>query len=333
MSTSGGATRAPPVVGAPGRGTRRAVAAAQGAVLLGGEDPCSGEHGRGRDLGARAVRPEDSAGGELEAREPRPGDERTVAVDQRGQGAGHARLRAPANGAGPRLQAAHGAVLGAHEDDPVGRGEDARDARGLPGDLARRRVERAHGAVARGHVEPLAVGGERRLHELADERLPGRREGEDGRAPGRSRPRAGGGEQQKARDGEVSAHVVALYTTDRGPPVWSCGLRGARRRPVARGAGSYNPGLQGGHGPREHSHPRLRLAVHAADRAAAARAVRVLRDPAAPDERSVPRRAPSERHRALRRPRQRPPARCPPLRPEGLLARACPSSASATACS
>ncbi len=138
------------------------------------------------------------------------GHEDAVAVRDCGQGAAHLGLGFPPHGPGAGLQARDGSVFAADQDEAVGGAQAARQTVGLPRDGAGRPVERAHRAVARGDVDPAGVRGEGREDELAQQRLPGSREGEQGRF--RGRPPAGatgdgergqhGGEER----GEASRH-------------------------------------------------------------------------------------------------------------------------------
>ena len=87
-----------------------------------------------------------------------------------------------------------------------------------------------------------------------------------------------------------------------------------------RTRGRYNRGSRPPHAERHRPHTRFRLAVHPADRAPAARALGLLRDPAALDARRVAPGAPPARDRALGRSRQRAPAPGAALRPEAVRA-------------
>ena len=238
-----------------------------------------------------AVGPQDPAGGQLEAREPRPGDERAVAVDQRGQRAGQARSapsseRRPSAGAGCarcRPRRGRGRLRRPRRGRP-GRPRPSRRSRPWPGrERAPRRRAWPRRAVCR---RRRAAAARTRRRASSRPARGGRRAGERAGASPRRRRRGAEGSGRRG----VGARRRTIH--DR-PRAYRCRRAGGAPHgdaAVARGAGSYNRGLQGGHGPREHSHPRLRLAVHAADRAAAARAVGVLGDPPAADERRVARR-------------------------------------------
>ncbi len=90
----------------------------------------------------------------------------------------------------------------------------------------------------------------------------------------------------------------------------------------ARGAcEGYNRRSLAFHAQRHRPHPRLRLAVHPAHRASAARAGRLLGDPAARHARRRARLAPPARDRALGRARQRSRQALAALRPEAVRAR------------
>ena len=155
------------------------VAAAQGPVGFPGEEAGSRGHRRGRRLGPRALAPQHPPARQVHGGEAPPGDERPIPVDDRGQGARDTGVGLPAHGAGSGLEAPQRAVLAPREQEPVRGAEAAGEALGLPRRRPGLRLERAHGAVAGGHVDAAAVGGQGRGDEVAEQRLPGRGEGEE----------------------------------------------------------------------------------------------------------------------------------------------------------
>ena len=127
-------------------------------------------------------------------------------------------------------------VLRADEDEAVGRAQPAGEALGLPRDGAGRAIEGANDPVARGDVDPPAVHRERRHDELAQERLPRRRHGEEGRPGRRATTRAAGQDQCGEEGGE---RVAGRRDTTAG--VYTEG----DRRPGRARRGGYNPASQG----------------------------------------------------------------------------------------
>ena len=311
----------------PQGGSRRAVAAAKGPVLLADKEPRAGARRRRGGRAARGLAPEDPAARQLDRGDAAAGHEGAVLVDHRRQRPRHPGLHLPAHVSGARLQAGERAVLGTQEQRALGRAQPAREAFGLPRDLAGRGVEGAHGAVARDGVQAAAVARERRDHEVAQQGLPRRGERQQRRA--RRHPRAAGrGEQgrQEQQGGERARSRQDSRTIhdDAG---------GTSRPRGGNGPGAIIAASRGGHGERDDPHPRLRLAVHAADRAPPARARPSTRRSCRPA------RAPSRSRRGTRRAScsRAVPTACTSAAPRAAT-RSCSrsasrSSASATACS
>ena len=281
---------------------------------------------RRRRLGPRAVAPRRRAVRRARSRRG-PGRRRARGRRRETAAAGRATpvSTRPAHGARARVQA---------RDDAVSRSRTAarrrrRSAgpgRTRPATAPRRSgVERPHRAVAGRHEDVAAVRGERRRH--AARRRASSRPRRAGRSAGAARDgsRAAGEGRRRARSSRAEARdkTAAIYNDAHGGP----GRARARAGGIIAAPARF-------HAERHHPDSRFRLAVHPADRAPPARAVRST--PRSCRRRRAPRRSQARHpsgHRALGRARQRPPAQGAALRPEALRAGRARPRASATACS
>ena len=222
-STSGGASEGTAGAKRPEREAGGAVAAAQRAVRLAGQEARAG----GAPAGRSSPRPSGRPRGRARWRDRR----RRGPARRRGPGRRRRpRAACPATpvSAFQRTAPVRGcrlvqrAVVGPHEQDAVGGAQAGPGAPRPSTPRPGRRVEGAHDAVARRHVDAPAVGRERRHHEVAEQRLPGGGEGEERglrrRGASRRSRRAGGGREGRRGVGPRPTHYTPGTRRSRAGP-------------------------------------------------------------------------------------------------------------------